>query len=544
MVTTYLDAIRPVRSLADNEVQSHEGGIAFAADRWTRLRRFLILGSEGSFYQSGHDLTVENVGVVKECLADDKYRAILEIVTVSKEGRAPKNEPAILALAMASLDADSVTRRMAFEHLSKVCRTGTHLLHFVAYREALGGGWGRGMRRAIGAWFTEKTPHDLAYQAVKYPSRNGWALADLLRLSHPKMGEEHSRIAKWIVDGDGPSILLNDADAFLDACIAIGVTGEGQEEIAGKLIRKFRMPREVVPTEMLNSAEVWDALLADMPMTAMIRNLGKMSNVGLLTAGSDAERTVMERVTDANRLRMARVHPIAILAALKVYEQGRGERGSLAWTPSKRVVNALDEAFYLAFGAVESTGKRIRLALDVSASMDGAKVNGMPFLTARETSAALALVTAAVEPDAHFVAYSHELVGVNIRPSMRLDDVIRTLQSIPMGGTFCTLPIQQAIDSGADIDAFVSYTDSETWNGGARDRSEWHWQGYHVPGETASEALREYRMRSGINARHAVVAMTANQFSIADSSDPGQLDVAGFDSATPQILSDFVAGMV
>jgi 60 kDa SS-A/Ro ribonucleoprotein len=33
--------------------------------------------------------------------------------------------------------------------------------------------------------------------------------------------------------------------------------------------------------------------------------------------------------------------------------------------------------------------------------------------------------------------------------------------------------------------------------------------------------------------------MVANEFSIARPDDAGQLDVVGFDTATPQVLSDF-----
>ena len=33
--------------------------------------------------------------------------------------------------------------------------------------------------------------------------------------------------------------------------------------------------------------------------------------------------------------------------------------------------------------------------------------------------------------------------------------------------------------------------------------------------------------------------MSSNGFSIADPADPGMLDVVGFDTATPQLISDF-----
>lgn len=69
-------------------------------------------------------------------------------------------------------------------------------------------------------------------------------------------------------------------------------------------------------------------------------------------------------------------------------------------------------------------------------------------------------------------------------------------------------------------------TDSETWAGDVH----------------PSQALREYRERSGIAARLVVVGMVSNGFSIADPDDPGMLDVVGFDTATPQLIADFAAG--
>ena len=86
-----------------------------------------------------------------------------------------------------------------------------------------------------------------------------------------------------------------------------------------------------------------------MPMTAMIRNLGKMTSIGLLTPGSEATNLVRERLQDEDRLKKARVHPFSILLAMKTYQAGKGDKGKLAWTPDTAVVHALDDAFYRAF---------------------------------------------------------------------------------------------------------------------------------------------------------------------------------------------------
>jgi 60 kDa SS-A/Ro ribonucleoprotein len=54
------------------------------------------------------------------------------------------------------------------------------------------------------------------------------------------------------------------------------------------------------------------------------------------------------------------------------------------------------------------------------------------------------------------------------------------------------------------------------------------------------QALAQYRERMAIRAKPIVVGITSNDFSIADPDDAGALDVAGFDSAVPSVMADFV----
>ena len=58
-----------------------------------------------------------------------------------------------------------------------------------------------------------------------------------------------------------------------------------------------------MPTEWLDAPAVWEALLEEMPMTALIRNLATMTRVGLLAPGSGGDGTVVARLGDAERLR-------------------------------------------------------------------------------------------------------------------------------------------------------------------------------------------------------------------------------------------------
>src|SRR4029453_3454422 len=154
-----------------DQVPNSAGGYAWAVDDWTRLRRFLVLGSEGgSYYASEWKLTRANAQAVERCLDADGARTVAEVVRVSDEGRAPKNDPAIFALAMAAGVADEGTRKAALSALPTGCRTGTPLFQFAAVVEGFRG-WGRSLRRGVGRWYASQPVDALAYQAVKYRQR-------------------------------------------------------------------------------------------------------------------------------------------------------------------------------------------------------------------------------------------------------------------------------------------------------------------------------------------------------------------------------------
>lgn len=539
------------------------GGYAWRVGDWDRLDRFLVLGTEGGTYYIGErELTIENAETVVRLVKMDGPRVVRRTVEVSLSGRAAQNDPALFVIAICAGLGDDATRRASLAALPEVARTGTHLFHWLRYVTAFRG-WGRGVRRAVAGWYTAKSPRELAYQILKYGSRDGWAHRDALRLAHPTPPTStHDLLFRFAtrgweavpeiteategpngggVEGNGVRLaergpgraagIDREVAGTLAAVRSLG--GLGPEE-AARVIARGRLVREMVPTDLLRHAVVWEALLERMPLTALIRNLGVMTRVGLVAPQSDAARTVATRISDAEALRAARIHPIALLAALRTYGGGRGIRGGGAWEPAAQVVDALDAAFYLAFENAPRTGARVMLALDVSGSMT-APIHGIPFLSCREASAAMALVTAATEPRHFFTAFAAEagrgrvwpgfgLRTLEISPRQRLDDVVRRVGSLPFGGTDCALPMREARKRGWEIDAFVVYTDSETWAGDVH----------------PVQALRGYREATGIPAKLVVVGMASNGFTIADPDDPGMLDVVGFDTATPQLIGDFI----
>jgi hypothetical protein len=313
---------------------------------------------------------------------------------------------------------------------------------------------------------------------------------------------------------------------------AIHEAGEKKDiPLACALIRSGRLVREHVPTTLFGSKEIWITLLETMPLEALLRNLGKLTQIGV---AAEKHREIVVRLTNQAEVLKARIHPIKVLVASKVYTNGCGDSGSLTWTPNAYISVALTDLFRISYGAVTPTGKRIMLGIDVSGSM-GSAVLGSKVLTCRDASIAMALLYLETETNVSAVAFSNTLTDL-LAPSSRnrltrgmtLQQALVATNGMNFSSTDCVLPIQHAIKHNLQIDAFIVITDNETY----------------APNEHPQNALIRYRQLTGIQAKLIVLGMTGNCFTIVDPTDRNTLNLAGFDTSTPEIASMFMRGEI
>lgn len=488
----------------------------YELSHWDRLMRFLILGTEGGSYTvSERKLTLENCNAVLTCIAENAEAVVKAAVDVSVGGRAPKVDSQIFTLALVAAKADPKGKRAAYDAIAQVCRTGTHLFQFIQNVTDLRG-WSRGLRRAVSNWYLKND--NVEYQLAKYQSRNGWSHRDVLRLAHPTPANQKQRDLFSLVVGKG----LPTANTPIFQAMDLAKRAESAAQVA-KIVQTSRLSREMIPTQYLKDHVVLDALMHSMPIGAMLRNLASMTSNGFLANNLQPQvKYVCDMLRNADVLKKGRIHPVAILNALQVYSAGRSEKGDNTWKPVQAIVDALNDAFYLAFQTVEATGKSFYIGVDVSPSMSGARIAGTG-LTARDAAAALALVTASVEKNCEIRGFCHEMVDLGISPRQRFDDVLVKLQKHNWGSTNIAAPIDEAIKLGLKVDCFVIITDNDV-----------------NTGRPPVQALREYRRKTGINAKMIVLATCASDVSVADVNDAGMLDIAGFDTAVPQIINEFV----
>ncbi len=501
------------------------GGFGFEIADLSRLDRFLILGHEGgTYYADQRTLTVQTVDCIDRLLAANRGREVVErIVEISESGRAPKNDPAVFALAYVAAKPGHEASYLALNNLRKVCRTGTHLFDFLNHCKSLNRGWGNAFKNAVADWY-DRSPLSLANQVTKYAQRNGWSHRDVLRKCHATTQDTAlNNVLRYVTQRETWKRETATGEAFGFLCAVEECQNPTTTDTRRiQLIEQYGLVREHLPTQSLNNPAIWEALLQKMPLTALLRNLGKLASIGLTKPLSAASKHACDLIGDVEALKAQRVHPVAVLLASKVYAAGHGVLGSLTWTPDQQILRALDGAFYSAFANVEPTGKRFLLGVDVSGSMSGGGCVGSPFITPREAAGVMAMVVARTEKNSFVHGFSNTFVPLNISPNDSLPTVLRTMSGLPFATTRCALPMEYARKAGINVDVFCIFTDNET-----------------NCGPHPSTALNDYRKSSGIKSKLAVFGFTNSNFSIADPSDNGMLDFVGFDAHTPLLLADF-----
>lgn len=537
---------RPVPGRTDM-VQNPAGGYGFQKDPWEQLEDFLILGTTGGSYYLGQDqLTTQNVDVVLS-LAKSAGRRVTELATEISSSippRAPKPRGCLFALAAVSALGDPDAVQAVKELLPQAVRTTDHLATFFGYRKqlkhkvtsrGLAPVTSRAFRTALASWFLAADVHDVAFRACKArqrktPAGEAFDLRDALRISHPSGDTpERQMLCKWLAgkasDAEAAR-LLPAVDNFITAK---AVTSPAE---AIHVITERRVPWEFLPSEVLKSAKVWEVLTETIGMTALIRNCARMTRLGTLAPFASANRTVVRRLTNPEALAKGRIHPMDAYLALRVYVAGTSQPNPKAdretWTPVAEITDALEQAWELAHGHVEPSGRRLVVAVDSSGSMGGYQqvtFSGASLGTSYEVGCAVALMIKKIEGEnAHVID-----VDTGVHPSQitRRTNLREIRSWRPSGGgTDLSLPMRYAMQYDLRVDGFALLTDNCTWAG----------HGHPF------QALEQYRRRFNPRARFVDVSMVPYGITVADPETDGVINVSGMDSSLPMVLAGYLRG--
>ncbi|CAC5378558.1 TROVE2 [Mytilus coruscus] len=514
-----------------------------------RLERFLIYGrDDGSYFVNKRQTNVvshfsQHSRSIDRMISKGRGIKVVGLIKkVSMCGRAPKQGPLLYALAVCASCNDGPTKKAALYCLEDICRTPTHLFQFVKFtstqREG-SRGWGRAQRKAVSEWYNQaafqNNPKKLLRLGTKYKKRHGYTHRDLIRLAHVKPKTPHIKfIIQYIVKGMCNTQNFDDSDGMIKEAEQYIYGVEQAKECLSNdvnhlisLIRRYHLTREHIPTNLLNSPDVWRALMYEMPMHALIRNLGRISKHALLHPDSPEEQHILENLLDEEKLRCAKIHPLTILTAWNSYKQGRSIRNEspMEWHVNHTVADALETAFYKSFSSCVATNKRILIAIDGSEEMMKPVVD-LQQVSARSAAVAVALLMSKVESWTEFVLVSDSVSPVDVLPYDNLETASFKFSTSEYAclSDDASNPMEWAMTNSKQYDAIVFFTTCAT-NGG----------------NNLNEAMRQYRSRLGLpSTRLVVVAMTSNNNSITDPNDMQMLNVVGFDTKAMKVITEFI----
>jgi 60 kDa SS-A/Ro ribonucleoprotein len=517
---------QPIPGREAEMIQGRSGGWMFDAGIWKMLRRCLLVGTAQSTYYAGkHELTEDFVTVVREAIAENPKRVAEEILYAS-DGRAINNSAPIFALVLLSMGEAPEAKKAFGEIFPQVVRTGSHFYEWLSYTKSMRG-FGKVVREAGKNWFLQEDVKGLAYQLLKYQQRYGFSHRDALRLFHVKPPtEEHQQLFEWVVKGwetlpeEIPSVAL--AQIWWYEWLKRNPTRTHEAISRGHLTHEMSAP--VGKMDKL----AWQLLFKEMPIGALLRNLGSLTELGVLRTDERANLDRVEAVLNSKEhLRKGRIHPIDVLKALKTYQSGGAlGRSKKTWNPVSQIVKILDKAVELSFDVVQPSGKVFMHAIDVSGSM-GSLIADMG-LTCCEVATAMALVTAKAETNYMIRGFATDFRDLKITAKDSFSSAVRKASNQNFGGTDASVAYDWMIRSKFKADVVCFWTDSESW------------AGHKHP----AQALTEYRQKVNPNVRAVYITLAPYRITLVDPQDPLSWDLAGFDPATPRLIQMLATGEV
>jgi 60 kDa SS-A/Ro ribonucleoprotein len=343
-VSKIANVFQPDSALKNAPATNYHGAPAFKRTPEEDLVRTLMTGTfEPTFYADARDLANQAKDIFATAVAFPEFLA--KAIVYARNNGYMRLAP-ITALAYLSIYDTWLFQRT----FHQVIKTPGDLQDFVALlRISKMRGMGRAIKSACGGYLNGLSE----YHAIKYGSnKQDLSLRDIYRLVRPKLTGKASDIAKYIVKGECPSSLKQIAlyERFKQ---------ETDEEELIWLINEGRLPHELVTQKLPNSPKAWAAVMRQMPIFALLRNLVTLYRHDVFE-DQDNAAYVIKMLTDPERIRNSKLFPFRFLAAAR-----KANENAL---PSK-IQHAINDAVELSLQNVPKLPGRVLIANDVSGSM-------------------------------------------------------------------------------------------------------------------------------------------------------------------------------
>jgi 60 kDa SS-A/Ro ribonucleoprotein len=378
-------------------------------------------------------------------------------------------------------------RMLAEQAFSGVVRTPNDLYDFITLTQSMGCRLnGRRLKRMVNQWLTSKMSE---YWAIKYGSagKSGMSLRKVLRHFHP----DHSELFRYLRQGRGEKAFEANLEELpqIRAFEALKQAKTDAEKV--KAITEGRLPHEVATSFAGSSKAVWDAIVPQLPVFALVRNLATLERQGVL----DGHRALIEgKLSNPEVIKRSRMFPFRFLQA--------SEKVGSNWA-----TDALRDAVELAFVNVPAIEGRTAVFLDISVSMNG------DFL---RTAALFAIsIMKQTKLNGRLITFNDRAHDVQV--SAR-DSILTQASRIQVNGcTNVAAPMYKLLQERDKVDTVVLISDEQ-----------------QNAGTPFYDVLMQYRRSINPNVRSFLINVSPYRNAIVDPKDPQVSYIFGW---SDQVLS-------
>lgn len=381
-----------------------------------------------TYYASQKELIAEGERLHGEMIAEDPVFAARALVYARNRGFM-RTQPIYGLAALAS--ADDKGGAAMEEAFGRVVLTPNDLGDFTTLiKSRRQGEGGRRVKRVAGNWLLANLTE---YWAIKYGAQRaeGYSIADMFKVYHPKAGKRLA-IVDYVLGKDADLAELPQIAAFERLKRA------DRDEDKIKAVTDGRLPHEVATPFAGSSKGVWTAIVPQMPVMALLKNLATLERHEVLEA---SKAIVLKKLTERESIEKSKILPFRFVEAR-------------AHVRTPWLQQALADALDLSFANVPDIPGRTAVFLDRSGSMSG---------TIRTAAIFGVCLMKKARNNGRFLLFDDRLEEVDI--DLKQPVLVQADRIQARGGTTTSLPMEQLLRDRDKVDNIVLITD-EQQNGG------------------------------------------------------------------------------
>ncbi|MEQ6359443.1 TROVE domain-containing protein [Thermoanaerobacter thermohydrosulfuricus] len=406
-----------------SDTTNREGYPAYTRSLEEQYVQTLLTNTIGNTFYADSNTLLSEANALHDQMLDKNPNFVAKALVFARNRGLMRLQP-IFGLAKLSL----VSTELFSKVFNNVVLVPSDLQDFMMILEGHGRGQGgRAVKRQVAQFLNSISE----YWAIKYNGRGrGYSLGDIVKTIHPKpINDKQKNIFAYLIGKDYDKTLVPQIAAYE----ALKRTTDVNEQIA--LIQEGKLPYEVVTGVVKPNREIWNAILYQMPIFALLRNLNTLDRAGVLDENKEYITSVLN---DPERLAKSKILPFRFITAFEEVKK--------AW-----VRDVLRQAVEITFDNLPEIPGKTAVFLDVSGSMEGNYLRiGSVF--------ALALYK---KTKGNGIFWTFDTLVYDQQPSMH-DSILTQAEKIrARGSTDTGAPVRKLREDNVYVDNIIIITDEQ-----------------------------------------------------------------------------------